>query len=90
MNEAALVAALSGQRIAGAGLDVFDVEPLPEDHLFRRLSNTVVTPHLGYVTMEAYGVMFAHAIENIQTWLQGDATRIINPTVFDRPNFRKP
>jgi phosphoglycerate dehydrogenase-like enzyme len=89
VNEAALISALTEQRIAGAGLDVFDVEPLPEAHPFRRLANTVVTPHLGYVTKEAYRVMFAHAIENIQSWLQGDATRIINPAVFERPNLRK-
>ncbi|MPZ14991.1 MAG: D-2-hydroxyacid dehydrogenase family protein [Chloroflexi bacterium] len=90
VNEAALVAALSERKISGAGLDVFDVEPLPPDHPLRRLPNTVITPHLGYVTQEAYTVMFTHAIENILTWLAGDPTRIINPAVFDRPNLRRP
>jgi len=90
VNESALIAALSEQKIAGAGLDVFDVEPLPQDHPFRRLPNTVVTPHLGYVTQEAYGAMFANAIENIQTWLTGDPTRIINSAVFESPDLRKP
>ena len=89
-DQSALIAALSQQKIAGAGLDVFDVEPLPQDHPFRRLANTVITPHLGYVTQEAYQVMFANAIENIQAWLRGDPTRIINPAVFDRSNLRKP
>ena len=90
VNEQALIAALSEKRIAGAGLDVFDVEPLPQDHPFRELQNTVITPHLGYVTEDAYKAIFRNAVENIQTWLQGDPTRIINPAVFDSPNLRKP
>jgi phosphoglycerate dehydrogenase-like enzyme len=88
VNESALIAALSEKQIAGAGLDVFETEPLPQNHPFRQLPNTVITPHLGYVTREAYGTMFANAVENIQTWLAGDPTRIINPAVFDRPNLR--
>lgn len=90
VNESALIAALSGQRIAGAGLDVFDVEPLPQNHPLRQLQNTVITPHLGYVTQEAYQAMFGNAVENIQTWVTGDPSRIINPAVFDSPNLRKP
>lgn len=88
VDEKALVQVLEGRAIAGAGLDVYDVEPLPADHPFRRLENTVVTPHLGYVTEEAYREMFANAIENIQTFLQGDPTRVINPAVLERPNPR--
>ena len=90
VNEPALIAALSGKEIAGAGLDVFEVEPLPADHPFRRLENTVITPHLGYVTEDAYRAMFSNAVENVQTWQAGDATRIINPAVFDNPKLRKP
>ena len=89
VNEGALIEALAQKKIAGAGLDVFDVEPLPQDHPFRRLQNTVVTPHLGYVTKEAYQGMFSNAIENIQTWLQGDPSRVINAAVLDKPNLRK-
>src|SRR5437773_12514535 len=89
VNEQALIAALSERKLAGAGLDVFDVEPLPADHPFRRLENTVITPHLGYVTQEAYQVMFGQAVENIQSWLEGDPVRIINSAVLDRPNLRK-
>src|SRR5437773_10362441 len=88
VNESALIAALSEKKIAGAGLDVFEVEPLPADHPFRRLENTVITPHLGYVTVEAYRAMFANAVENIQTWLAGDPTRVINPAVLDSPKLR--
>ena len=49
IDEAALIAALREKKIGGAGLDVFDVEPLPLDHPFRKMDNVVITPHLGYV-----------------------------------------
>jgi phosphoglycerate dehydrogenase-like enzyme len=52
IEESALIQALQQGTIAGASLDVFDEEPLPLDHPFRRLENTVITPHLGYVTLE--------------------------------------
>jgi phosphoglycerate dehydrogenase-like enzyme len=75
VDETALVAALEGRVIAGAGLDVFDVEPLPSDHALRRLPNTVVTPHQGYVTVENYRSSFAGAVANIRAWLDG---RLVN------------
>ena len=52
IDEAALLAALHDKKIAGAGLDVFDVEPLPKDHPLRKLDNVVLTPHLGYVALK--------------------------------------
>ncbi|MBN1238691.1 MAG: D-2-hydroxyacid dehydrogenase family protein [Gammaproteobacteria bacterium] len=70
-----LIAALREGRIAGAGLDVFDTEPLPPDHALRRLPNTVLTPHQGYVTAENYRLFFTAAVENVGAWLDG---RIIN------------
>ena len=79
VNEAALIAALESGTIAGAGIDVFDPEPLPSDHAFRRLENTVVTPHIGYVTREAYRVFFTEAIEDINSWLAGSPVRLLNP-----------
>lgn len=89
VDEQALIGALERGAIAGAGLDVFDVEPLPLDHPLRRLENTVVTPHLGYVTQESYRGMFKEAVENIQSFLVGDPTRVINPAVLERPNLRQ-
>ncbi|MEE9149244.1 MAG: NAD(P)-dependent oxidoreductase, partial [Candidatus Tectomicrobia bacterium] len=64
--------------IAGAALDVFDVEPLPLDHPFRRLENTVITPHLGYVTDETYRTFYGEALEDIQAFLHGTPTRVLN------------
>jgi phosphoglycerate dehydrogenase-like enzyme len=69
IEEAALVEALREGRIAGAAIDVFDVEPLPQDHPFRRLENVVATPHLGYVSRELYRTFYQDTVENIAKWL---------------------
>lgn len=71
VDEAALIAALQNGTIAGAGLDVFDVEPLPLDHPFRSMENIVITPHLGYVIRENYAVYYGMAVENIRAYLDG-------------------
>jgi phosphoglycerate dehydrogenase-like enzyme len=71
VNEAALVAALRERRIAGAGLDVYDVEPLPADHPLLGLENVVLTPHLGYVTQETYRKFFHGVVESIDAYLDG-------------------
>lgn len=71
VDEADLVSALERGTIAGAGLDVFDREPLPIDHRLRALPNTVLTPHQGYVTLENYRAFFATAVENIRAYLDG-------------------
>jgi phosphoglycerate dehydrogenase-like enzyme len=78
IEEPALIQALQRGTIAGAGLDVFDEEPLPLDHPFRRLENTVITPHLGYVTLETYRIFFGDAVEDIRAFLSGTPTRVIN------------
>jgi phosphoglycerate dehydrogenase-like enzyme len=78
VDEQALVAALQKQAIAGAALDVFDEEPLPLDHPLRRLENTVITPHVGYVTVETYRIFFAQTVENIRAFLDGAPVRVIN------------
>jgi phosphoglycerate dehydrogenase-like enzyme len=77
VDEAALVRALRDGTIAGAGLDVFEPEPLPADHPFRSLPNIVVTPHLGYVTEETYRVFYGHALEDVQAFLRGAPVRVL-------------
>ncbi len=79
VDEAALVRALGDGTIAGAGLDVFDEEPLPLDHAFRRLPNIVITPHLGYVTSETYRIFYGHAVEDIKAYLDGKPVRVLKP-----------
>lgn len=79
VDEDALIAALSSGALGGAGLDVFDVEPLPANHPFLSLKNTVLTPHLGYVTSETYRVFYTQALEDIQGYLAGKPLRVILP-----------
>lgn len=77
VDEAALIDTLERRAIAGAGLDVFDIEPLPADHPFRRLDNAVITPHLGYVSVENYRCYFPAMVEDIRAWLAGEPIRIL-------------
>lgn len=77
VDEAALIAALEGQRIGGAVLDVFDQEPLPADHAYRRLTNVLATPHIGYVTQENYRVYYREAVDNVANWLEGRVLRAL-------------
>src|SRR5262245_25332347 len=79
VDEAALVRALRDGTIAGAGLDVFDEEPLPPGHPLRQLPNTVITPHLGYVTEETYRIFFGQALEDIEAFLRGAPVRVLTP-----------
>jgi len=77
IDEAALVAALQKGAIAGAGLDVFDVEPMPVDHPYRKLRNVILTPHLGYVTQDGYKLFYGGMVEAIRAWLDGKPIRVI-------------
>ena len=79
VDEAALVHALRRGTIAGAGLDVYDEEPLPLDHPLRNLPNTVITPHLGYVTEEGYKIFYGQALEDVKAWLAGQPVRVLKP-----------
>ena len=75
----ALVEALKSEAIAGAGLDVFDQEPLPATHPLLQLDNTVLTPHLGYVTLEGYRVFYEETVEDIAAYLRDEPLRVLNP-----------
>jgi D-3-phosphoglycerate dehydrogenase len=79
VDQAALLKILQEQKIAGAGLDVFEVEPLPVDHPFRKLDNVVLTPHLGYVSEQNYRKQYAEVVEDIRSWLDGKPVRVIAP-----------
>jgi phosphoglycerate dehydrogenase-like enzyme len=69
--ESALIAALTERRIAGAALDVFDTEPLPPDHPYRRIDNLLATPHIGYVSRGLYERFYGDTVANITGWLDG-------------------
>ena len=73
----ALLAALASGAIAGAGLDVYDTEPLPADHPLRRAPRTVLTPHLGYVTEDTYDTFFCDAVEDVLAYLDGAPVRVV-------------
>lgn len=77
VDEASLVQALRDERLAGAGLDVYDVEPLPPDHPLRTLPNTVLTPHIGYATTATYARWWKQVVEDIATWARGEAVRVL-------------
>ena len=82
VDDEALIAALQARRIGGAGLDVFAVEPLPADHVYRSMPNVLATPHIGFVTQENYEIFFRESLENLQAYLAGSPIRTITP---DRP-----
>jgi len=71
VNENDLVNALEEDKIAGAGLDVYDIEPLPQDHKLRFLPNALLLPHLGYVTEENYSIFFSQMLENLESCVNG-------------------
>ena len=78
INEEDLVEALKDERIAGAGLDVFEKEPLSQDHKLRFLPNALLLPHIGYVTAENYSIFYKQMVENLQSCLEGNPLRVIN------------
>jgi D-3-phosphoglycerate dehydrogenase len=79
VQEAALVEALQQRRIRGAGMDVYDDEPLPADHPYTKLDNVVLTPHIGWVTADHFTRFASGMIDNVLNYLDGNPTRIENP-----------
>ena len=69
--------------IAGAGLDVFDTEPLPKDHALMKLSNVVLSPHLGYVTQENYEIFYGESVQNIMAYLKNKPINVLNPNALE-------
>jgi phosphoglycerate dehydrogenase-like enzyme len=77
ITESALITALKHRKIAGAGLDVYEIEPLPLDHPYRSLENAITTPHIGYVTKQIYETFYGHTVQNILAWLDGRPIRVM-------------
>ena len=77
INELDLIKALDDETIAGAGLDVYDKEPLPQDHKLRFLPNALLLPHLGFVTVENYALFYTQMVENLDSCLSGKPLRTI-------------
>ena len=77
VNEDDLIIALSTNIIAGAGIDVYDKEPLPESHKLRFVQNALLLPHIGYVTAENYAIFYSQMIENLDSFVSGKPKRVI-------------
>ena len=77
INENDLVETLKDEKIAGAGLDVYNIEPLPQDHKLRFLPNALLLPHIGYVTAENYSKFYLQMIENLESCLKNKPQRLI-------------
>ena len=88
VDEAALIDVLQRGAIAGAGLDTVDVEPMPPEHPFLTLNNTLITPHIGYVTEESYRAFYGYVVEDIKAFASGEPIRVVNQEVLEAPQRR--
>jgi D-3-phosphoglycerate dehydrogenase len=77
VNELDLIEALEKNTIQGVGLDVYDIEPLPENHKLRFLPNALLLPHLGYVTKENYQLFYEQMFQNLEAFIKNKPIRII-------------
>jgi len=78
IDEVALIEVLAKKKIAGAGLDVYDIEPLPKSHPLRMLKNAVLTGHTGYVVKELHTLAYSEALEDVREWMRGEPVRVLN------------
>jgi phosphoglycerate dehydrogenase-like enzyme len=78
VDQQALIDALEQGRIGGAALDVYDIEPLPADHPFRRAPNLILTPHVGYVTRETYRVFYGDMVDVVGAFLEGRPKNVLS------------
>jgi phosphoglycerate dehydrogenase-like enzyme len=78
VNEQALLSALRGRRIAGAALDVYDIEPLPANHPLLQLDNVLLTPHLGYSTVSTIRNFMVQSLANVRAWIDGSPINVLN------------
>lgn len=78
VDQLALIDALQNHWIAGAGLDVYEIEPLPENDVFRSLPNVLATPHIGYVTQSTFQIWYSHVVEDIQAFVSGSPIRCLS------------
>lgn len=83
VQQAALIEALESGAIGGAGIDVYDSEPLPASHPMRNLPRSIITPHLGFVTDTNYKLWYGQIVEDIEAWMAGEAVRVLNPDVVN-------
>jgi phosphoglycerate dehydrogenase-like enzyme len=82
IDEDALVSVLKERKIAGAALDVFDVEPLPEGHVLRTLDNVLLSPHVGYISDENYGAFYGQTAENVLAFIEGrQGLKVLGPNM---------
>src|SRR5262249_27510800 len=84
VDEAALIDAIRQRKFAHAALDVYSREPLPADHPLRTMEHVTLAPHLGYVNTDVFGHFYGEAAKNIEAWLDGKPTNVLNPEVLKK------
>ena len=84
VDETALIDAIKSRRIAHAALDVYAREPLPADHPLRSLERVTLAPHLGYVNTDVFGHFYGESVKNIEAWLDGKPTNVLNPEALSK------